>query len=370
MRHFLVLSGLIFATTRAFCTQAATPPPNASVEWLERASEQMNLRLPGAAPFHLKVTFHAFPGIEMLGPKENAQIITGDGTYEESWVSPHQWRREVTLADYHAIEVESQNGRKMQASSDYIPSRVLRLMWALFEPVPRQFFSQEFRTKDGAKLKEESMWDGSQLKMEQVTVGGHPFVRVSETKRDQSFAYADVFFFSPLGKLILADRWGIVNTWENETLFNGKSVPKHLSVKAGKRDLVAADVAIEPLPQTDPSAFDLPVGLAEPGLTLRPILYGFKSPVRLGSMPFWTPTHYFPVVVWGNVDRSGRYRELEFLDPPPESAKGYPIGEIRKVKWRPAELEGNPCEVVMFWEQPIRQSPNAGALQPPISMGP
>jgi hypothetical protein len=370
MRFSLVVSTFLFGFVPSLCAQSATPQSSTPVAWLERAAEQMNLRLPGAAPFHLKIAFHAFPGIEMLASKEKSEIVTGGGTYEESWVSPHQWRREVTLADYHAIEVESQNGRKMQASSDYIPSRVLRLMWALFEPVPRQFFSQEFRTMKGVKLKEESMWDGSQLKMEQVTVGGQPFVRVSETKRDQSFAYADVFFFSPQGKLILADRWGVVNTWEDETLFNGKLVPKHLSVKAGKRDLVTADLVIEPLPPTDPAVFDLPGDFAEPGMTLRPILYGFKSPARLGSMPYWSPLHYSAVVVWGNVDRSGRFRELEFLDPLPESAKGYPISEIRKVKWRPAELEGKPCEVVMFWEQPIRQSPNAAALQPPISMEP
>jgi len=370
MRFSLIVSTFLFVLAPSLCAQSATPQPNTPVDWLERAAEQMNLRLPGAARFHLKVTFHAFPGVEMLGPKEKPQIITGDGTYEESWVSPHQWRREVTLADYHAVEVESPQGRKMQASSDYVPSRVLRLLWALFEPVPRQFYSEEFRKKSGVKLKEGSLWDGSQLKLDQVTAGGQPFVRVRESRSDRDFTYADTFFFSPQGKLILADRWGIVNTWEGETLFNGKSVPKHLSVKAGKRDLVSSDIAIEPLAQTDLAAFDLPVGFAEPGLTLRSILYGFQSPARLSDMPYWSPTHYSSVVVWGNVDRSGRYRELEFLDPPPESAKGYPIGEIRKVKWRPAELEGNPCEVVIFWEQPVRVSPNVGALQPPISMGP
>jgi hypothetical protein len=354
----------------ALCAQTATPAPNASVEWLERASEQMNLRSPGAAPFHMKVTFHAWPGIEMLRPKEKPEIITGDGTYEESWVSPHQWRREVTLADYHAVEVESPKGRKMQASSDYEPSRVLRLLWALFEPVPRQFYSEEFRQKNGAKLKEGTLWDGSKLKLEKVTVAGQPFVRVSETRKDRDFTYADIFFFSPQGNLRLADRWGIVNTWENEILFNEKIVPQRLSVKAGKRDLVTADIAIEPLPQADPSAFDLPVGLAEPGLTLRPILYGFQSPARLSEIPYWSQTLYSAVVVWGNVDRSGRYREVEFLSPPPVEAMDYPAAEIRKVKWRPAMVEGNPCEVVIFWEQPVKQGPNAGALQPPISMGP
>lgn len=365
MRQALTLSIFIIGLTPALCAQTTASEPNAPGDWLRRAAEQMDLRSLGATPFHMKVTFHAWPGIEMLRPGESPEIITGTGTYEESWVSPHQWRREVTLADYHSVEVESPSGRKMQGNSDYVPSRVLRLMWALFEPVPRQFFSEEYRGKNGAKLKEDSLWDGSQLEMEQVSVGGEPLIRVSERRTDRYFTYADVFFFSPQGRLIWAYRWGIVNTWENETLFNGKTVPRHLSVKVGMRDLVSADIAIEPLVQIDPAAFDLPVGLAEPGRTLRPILRGFEPPVRLSDIPFWSPTLYSAVVVWGNVDRSGRFRELEFLNPLPQSAKDYPIGEIRKIKWRPAELDGTPCEVVIFWEQPFNAAP-----QPPISMGP
>src|ERR1700736_6060917 len=83
-------------------TEVKTP-----AEWFKRASDQMSLRLPGAAPFHLKVVFHAFPGEELLDSKEAPQMVTGDGTYEETWIAPHQWRREITLGSYRAVEVES-----------------------------------------------------------------------------------------------------------------------------------------------------------------------------------------------------------------------------------------------------------------------
>jgi hypothetical protein len=60
--------------------------------WFQRAGEQRNLRLPGSTPFHLKVTFRAFPGLELLPPGKE-QILTGDGVYEETWLSPYEWRR-------------------------------------------------------------------------------------------------------------------------------------------------------------------------------------------------------------------------------------------------------------------------------------
>jgi len=74
-----------------------TSEPKNSIEWFQLAKEQMDLRMPGSASFRMKVTFHAFPGVEFLNLKEKPQIVNGDGLYEETWLSPHEWRREVTL---------------------------------------------------------------------------------------------------------------------------------------------------------------------------------------------------------------------------------------------------------------------------------
>jgi hypothetical protein len=43
----------------------------------------------------------------VLDKEESSQIISGDGTYEETWVAPKRWRREVTLGSYQAIEVQA-----------------------------------------------------------------------------------------------------------------------------------------------------------------------------------------------------------------------------------------------------------------------
>lgn len=63
----LALSGRAQTPAQA---PAATPEPTTEskkpMEWFLRANDRMSLRMPGSAPFHMKVTFHAFPGEEML----------------------------------------------------------------------------------------------------------------------------------------------------------------------------------------------------------------------------------------------------------------------------------------------------------------
>src|ERR1035437_6846742 len=90
---FIFFASLIIPTA----AQSGAADPKDATGWFQRASEQMNLRGPGATPFHMKVVFDALPGLELLGKKEKAQIMTGEGVYEEAWISPHQWRRAVTL---------------------------------------------------------------------------------------------------------------------------------------------------------------------------------------------------------------------------------------------------------------------------------
>jgi hypothetical protein len=303
---YLILSCMLLTAA----AQPATTEPKTSIEWFQRSQEQMDLRTPGSAPFHMKVTFHAFPGMEFLNFKEKPQIITGDGVYDETWLSPHEWRREVRLADYHAFEEDSGGVRKMQASSDYEPSRVLMLLNALLNTVPCNFASKEFRM-EGA-----SGW-----KIGNVSVGGLSLTSISKSSGSEKADYSDTFYFLPRGLLVLRNERGVTTGWENDVAFSGKAVPKHLTIKAGERELLSADVAIAAAGQFDPASFDLPGGPAEPGMTLRP-LQGFelRFPENLADSYSWTKpgidsTAFLPSI-WGVLDRHGKYKELELIAMP------------------------------------------------------
>jgi hypothetical protein len=56
-----------------------------------------DLRLEGAPAFHMKANFHSEDG-------------SAKGTYEETWISPEKWRREVKLNDTTVLEVRTRSG--------------------------------------------------------------------------------------------------------------------------------------------------------------------------------------------------------------------------------------------------------------------
>jgi hypothetical protein len=329
--------------------QSTAAEPKTSVEWFKRAEDRMNLRTPGAAPFRTKVTFHAFPGIEFLNLKEKPQIVTGDGVYEETWLSPHEWRREVTLANYHAVEEGSGGVRKMQASSDYEPSRVLMLLNALLNTIPRNFASKEFQM-EGA-----SGW-----KIGHVTVGSLTLVSVSKGTGSERADYSDTFYFLPLGLVVLRNENGVTTGWENDVAFAGKAVPGHLTIKAGERELLTADISIVAAGAVDTATFDLPGRPADPGMTLRPLQkYELRFPDNLADNYAWTKpgrdTTVFLASIWGVLDRHGKYRELELVVMPNEKSVGAQedmrilMTHMREEHRRSPEIDGSPAEYVIKW---------------------
>ncbi len=346
MRCLHLLSFLLATFPLSALTQPPAPAqlsatePKSSIDWFARASEEMNIRMPGSPPFHMKVTFHAFPGEEVLGPKETPQIMTGDGAYEEEWLAPHKWRREVTFPGYHAIEVESEKGRKMQASPDYEPSRVLMLLNALLDPVPRNFSSREYR-REGA-----SGW-----KVEHLSNGGGSLVRIRKTQG--TFAdFTDAFYLLPHGLLLSRNEEGLTTNWSNDVNFGGKAVAGHITVQARDRNLLTAGISIQTQSQFEPGTFDLATGPADPGMTLRP-LHEIR-PASFSKDPVWPGLDsHAGLLTIGVVDRTGRYREVELISAVnvvDQYALRELLDSLRNMRWRPATIDGNICQFQELFE--------------------
>jgi hypothetical protein len=322
------LVALLFTTLSLSAAAQLDRKPNDATEWLQRAAEQMNLRMFGSTPFHMRVVFHAFPGI-VLSKDESEQIISGDGAYEESWITPTKWRREVTFGTYHAVEVESEAGRKMQASSDYEPSRVLMLLEALLYPIPRRFSSP-------LRMGQHLHW-----KIKNGEAGGQHYVMIGDDPG---------YLFLPTGELLQSIWGGVVTDFTNPRVFGGKLVPPRIHIQGGsKQDLLTADVAVEPAGQDDATAFTLPGGVADPGMTLRPLDvedYNF-SPSGQNFFPYETKGPSQPL---GNlreiVDRHGVVHELEILYSPNTKNFAPILPLIREVTYRrPPTIDKSPCEI-------------------------
>jgi hypothetical protein len=323
--------------------------PKDALGWFERARSQINLRALGSAPFHMKVKFHALPGIEML-PQGKSEIITGDGVYEETWVSPSQWRREVTLGSYHAIETHSDMARKMEANSDYEPSRVLMLMEALLNPISRVSLSPD--------LQEHHLhW-----KMNRSSVQGHSFVRISSSADVSSqLTRVTAYVFLPEGLLLQSNENDIVTTWEDDVLIAGKVVPRRISIQAGAvRDLLTAEVEVVEPGKPNPTVFDLPGGAADPGMTLRPLhWYEVRAPEMVSAPAggVGERSSYPDMITRCFIDRHGTVRELEMIYSQRKDGPGLPDGAgslidaTRQIRYRPAEIDGSPCETAsrVYW---------------------
>jgi len=323
------LAGLLFAMLTL--SAAAKEPKDPWTDWFQRAADQMNLRMLGSAPFHMKVVFHAFPGI-VLSQKQSEQIISGDGAYEETWVTPTRWRREVTFGGYHAIEAESEAGRKMQANSDYEPSRVLMLLEALLYPIPRDLSSPS--------LADERYW----WKIEKGAVGSQSYVKISRTVGTANDLIG--YLFLPHGELIQSINRGIVTDWTNPTTFGGRLVLQHIREEGGTRDLLTADVTVEPAGPIGQAAFELPGNPAEAGMTLRPLhTYEVHGWNKMSTFHYLTTG---PDAPHGNIrrilDRHGVSREVEVIYSPSLENLRILLPLLRKETFSPVTIDKSPCE--------------------------
>jgi hypothetical protein len=332
------LGGLLLATLSFYiAAHPAAKEPDPWTEWFQRAFNQMDLRKPGSTPFHLKAVFHAFPGV-VFSKKESDQILSGDGTYEETWLTPTRWRREVTFGSYHAVEVESETGRRMQASSDYEPSRVLMLLESLLYPVPRDLYSPSL-------AQEHYFW-----KIEKGAAGGQSYVKVS-TNGGDAVRVGDTmlgYLFLPSGELLQSIDRDLVTNWTNPRVFAGRLVPQHIQVQAGTQDLLTAEVTIEAAGAIG-AGLELPGPPAEPGMTLRPLhtyeVHGwdYSDSFSYAAGPEGGPRGAFRKI----LDRHGAVREVELIYSPDPEGIAPTISHVRTNTIRPPTIDKSPCEIAV-----------------------
>lgn len=340
-----------------------TKPPNTATEWLKRADDLTNIRLPGSPPFHMKVTFQAHSGIDFADPGKST-IQTGDGTYEEWWLAPKRWRREVTFGSYRAVEVFADGRRIFQATSDYEPSRVLMLLRALLYPVPRYLLQPDLEDEPGtlpAVSNKRLAW-----KVKHLSVGKLAYVEL--TYRVNDGMCIDMMAYDLLSNGLpvrLTDRMGLTTGWEKQTSFGGKAVPQHLTVTAIGRDLVTADVGIATLSPADSGVLHLPGDVAEACMTLRPFdewEFPVLAPIH-SDVPQLPSNAGYPanieIMTTGVVDRHGVPREAEMtgVQQEPEWLSNEEKQAILthahamveswyRNRFHPALLDGSPCEVL------------------------
>lgn len=277
----------------------------------------------------MHVAFSAFRGIGSERRGQDA-IQTGDGEYQETWISPQQWRREVTLGRYHAVEVRTDGVRKFQVTSDYEPSRVLMLLDALLFPIPRNLVTPELNQKPVD-------WN-----IRDIGSGQVPYVLISGA----GAAHIYVYGFLEGGMLFRSGRAGLLMNWSKPIRFGKYLVPAEIAISALGTDLLRATVSIEAIDGDRLENFDILGSPANPGATLRPLHWFDVESARLDSHRYDLPgDSLVHGIVHTVIDRHGQLREVEAVDGPiDKSIIENLVTRTERDRWRPPTVDGSPCE--------------------------
>lgn len=196
--------------------------PEAS-NYFDRARQLSGLRLEGAQPFHLKASFEASGDAELVGK----------GTYDETWISPTQWKREASLGGH--IVAETRNGDLAYRKIDqpYSALRIDEAMDALTSGLPG-----DHGTSNGPS------WQvaNGQLRNKgliQVWRG-----KIADNGDPEANAY--VYYFDPVsGTLRAHHEMYELTRYSAFEDFVGKTVPRRLAVE--ENGVKVLDITIEQL---------------------------------------------------------------------------------------------------------------------------
>lgn len=318
----------------------AQTEPQSPTAWFRLADDLTNLRVPGSASFHMKIIFHALPGTDFAAPRQSP-ILTGLGTYDEIWLSPDRWRRQINFGPYHAVEVRADGVRKFQATSSYEPSRVLMLLDTVLNLIPRNFLSPEIEMAV-------PKW-----KLQRIADHGSQFVRLSFRRDSQYIPESSSWEFSLDGLPLRESSGGLITIWQNMQTFGRKWYPASISVRAEHHPLLAAQIAVTFPGDMYAAELQLPGSAADPSATLRPLHYYEVKPASI--LP--TVLRVFSLAettITGRavIDRKGVPHEVEVLSHVYSSIGKDWVAAIRQERFTPAAIDGVPCEFVAHFIPP------------------
>ena len=198
---------------------AAAPTKKLPAEFLKNAAIYQQLRSNGAAPFHLVAAF------ESLGPSE----FKGNGTYDEIWFSPQQWRREITLGSYRGLEIHNGRQTYLEQNNPYEPSRVLLLLKTV---IPASLMESKYRP-----------FSPKDWRVDDIPFEGKTFERVSKGDKDNPALVESVILNSD-GAPVETQAGGIVTYYASNRVFHGAPFPGEITVRSlAKEALLAISVS-------------------------------------------------------------------------------------------------------------------------------
>jgi outer membrane biosynthesis protein TonB len=300
-------------------------PP--SKHFFDKAREVNDIRLKGSPPFHLKASFEA------TGEAD----VTGKGTYEETWISPAQWRREASINGHTVVETRNDDLRYRQFEGDYAARRIDNAIDVIGAPLPG----------DNDDFFLESDWHIGESK-----IGSVPLMRAWHgyiNDQGQADVNTVMYYFSPENGMLRAHvSFSELVVFNEFSTFAGKQVPRHISVGQGRNTIL--DIKLDMLEAATPQEetfFILPgvkswsLDDDESGSQLSP-----PKPIKQVKPAYPDQARHLNIhqklscVV--SVDATGHPRTIEFQGDYNEYLKAALAQAVMRWEFQPGIVKGRP----------------------------
>jgi TonB family protein len=306
-----------------FCAQAAPAQTDAQA-YLAQVRPSMLQRVTGDPPFRLHATFN------YLGADAGDQPSAG--TYDETWISPDDWRREIKVGDFQS------NGKLYRLTPEGIASPAAGMLNSI---IP----SQQIPSPE------------TKLTLQKIDLDGHAIVRVGETALPgKKIALPDnAWYFLADKNVLLMQTQGLrVVNFTRVGQLAGKNVLLDITVKLNNRVLLQFHTESMDSTTSAESAAALAVpDNAEPVKVAGPV--SFSSAVMVGrklggmnpSYPMDAKVHHIQgtVVLQAVIGKDGQVLDLHAKSSPDASLTAAAMQAVRTWRYKPMLLEGEPVEV-------------------------
>ena len=283
----------------------------------DRARAINDLRLEGAPGFHLKASFHS---------EDNS----AKGTYEETWVSPNKWRREVKLNETSVLEVRTEDSFYRIFPGKYAPRLADDVMESLSFSLPGD---------NGGDL-HDADWSAVN-----ANLGNLPLLRLSNgyiNPQNKPDALTLIYFVDEKTALIRGRyHFSSVTIFNDLQSFEGKMVARKLTLMGA--DISKLDINIDTLERNvNPDENIFSVAGVKPLYTSAEEDVRFTQPHAVHTVNPSIPGWHGRVTCGLSLDQHGHVRDVDVKGNVDESV----IRPIRTAlmgwEYEPATMNGRP----------------------------
>lgn len=326
---FVFLPLLVALASHSQQPPSPSPEPTDGRELMMAARKLNNLAAADVKPWHIKATFQLF---------DEKGVVTDEGTYEESWASPFQFKRTFTGKTFSQTAYGSKQGVLLANATGDTPDLLLAARNSLVSPMP--FFEG---TIQNTTYKTKPL-NSSALKL----ICAIPTASAPGAPPDTS-AYC---FDTDEPILRIAARPSTSDqTFHNRLIrVEGRTVATDLKIMHSGKVTVALHVdEASVLDPVDEAVFTPPPDAIPPPRRINVSAGVSRSMLQYSVAPEYPEAAHIAhisgtVVLEAVIGKNGKLRDLKAISGP-EALQGAAIQAVRQWRYRPYLFNGQPVEV-------------------------